>query len=61
MRQSTRIKRTKEQAHSFSETSRKCPICNNGFKSEECTHSHEEAKEFLFGEYTKAVLGINNK
>lgn len=60
MRQSTKIKRAKEQVHLFNKASRKCPICNNGFKSDECTHSHEEAREFLFNEYTKAVLGITN-
>ena len=62
MRHSTKVKKAKEQFQTFNYSSRKCPICNNGFKSEECTHSHEDASDYLFIQYTNAIFcEPNNK
>lgn len=60
MRKFTRITKAREQFKKFRDSSRKCPICNDSFKSEKCKHSHEEAKDFLFDEYMRSILGMKN-
>lgn len=58
MKQITKIKRLKEQYHKCNSKSRKCPMCKIRFKNEKCTHTYKDAADYLFIEYTKAVLGI---